>query len=507
MLWLDELKLNFAARIAVVQLVTIDEQEALRQLAEWSDASDWPDGMGLITWDSGDQFRQLREPRIDFAKRGATPETILGIIDDYQGTATFVLKDFHQVWEHRRQLVRLLRNLAARLPEREQVLNIIITSPMQDLPEELRQDIPVIDAGKPDAEQIHNLLERECRSTGSLRNASHDLRERLAESALGLSVTEAARAIRKAIVIAGAQGLDERSVRIILNEKRHIIRESGVLELYPYTGTMQHVGGLSLLKLWLDKRIEAFSQEARDYGLSTPKGVALIGIPGTGKSLCAKVTAGHWGMTLLRMDVGAIFSGLLGSSEQNIREAIRLAEVIAPCVLWVDEIEKAFAGSHGDSGTANRVLATFLTWMQEKSAPVFVFATANNVDHLPPEFLRKGRFDEIFFLDLPTHAERIRILEVHLRDKGYTMLTRRFDLDAVASATDGFVGAELEAVVNDAMFPAFRDSRRELETRDMLDAAAEMVPLSRSHQHHIEQLRRMVENGQARNASEDRNET
>lgn len=506
MLWLDELRLNFAARIAVVQLVTIDEQEALRQLTEWSVNADWPEGMGLITWDSGDQFRQIREPRIDFGKRGASPETLLGIIDDYEGSATFVLKDFHHVWEHRHPVARMLRNLAARLPLREQVVNIIITAPSQNLPEELRQEIPVIDTGKPDAARLRTLLERESRSTGSLRNASHELQERLVESALGLSVTEAARAFRKAIVLAGGQGFDERSVRHILNEKRHIIRESGVLELYPSTGTMQHVGGLGTLKQWLDTRLEAFSQEAREYGLSTPKGVALIGIPGTGKSLCAKVTAGHWGMTLLRMDVGAIFSGLLGSSEQNIREAIRLAEVIAPCVLWVDEIEKAFAGSHGDSGTANRVLATFLTWMQEKSAPVFVFATANNVDHLPPEFLRKGRFDEIFFLDLPTHAERIRILEVHLRDKGYSMLHHRFDLASVASATEGFVGAELEAVVNDAMFPAFRDSRREIETADLLAAAAAMVPLCRSHQHHIEVLRRMVESGQARNASDDRNE-
>jgi len=306
-------------------------------------------------------------------------------------------------------------------------------------------------------------------------------------------------------VVAGGHGLDERSVRQVLNEKRHIIRESGALELYPYTGSMNNVGGLGALKGWLDERQEAFSQDAREYGLSMPKGVALIGIPGTGKSLCAKVTAGHWGMTLLRMDVGAIFSGLLGSSEQNIREAIRIAEVIAPCVLWVDEIEKAFAGSMGDSGTASRVFATFLTWMQEKTAPVFVFATANNVRRLPPELLRKGRFDEVFFLDLPTHGERIKILEVHLRERGYTMLSQRFNLGAVASATEGFVGAELQALVNDAMFPAFRDNRRELETEDLLNAAGEMVPLSASHQEHIEQLRMMVGNGQARNASDDRN--
>jgi hypothetical protein len=502
MTWFDEIQLNIAARVAVIHLATVDEEECLRTLTDWTRSAGWPDGMGLIVWDIGDQFRVLSQPTITFSKTGATSETILDIIDHYKGSATFILRDLHHFWEHNRKLVRQLRNLASRLPARSEAVNIILMSSVQNLPDEISHDIPTVDVGKPDSRQILDLLERECRPSRALENATHGLRERLVESALGLSVIEAARAFRKAIVLAGGVGLDDRSVRQVLNEKRHIIRGSGALELYPSTGSMHTVGGLGRLKEWLEQRQEAFSQEAREYGLSTPKGVALIGIPGTGKSLCAKVTAGEWGMTLLRMDVGAIFSGLLGSSEQNIREAIHIAEVIAPCVLWVDEIEKAFAGSVGDSGTANRVFATFLTWMQEKSAPVFVFATANNVDRLPPELLRKGRFDELFFLDLPTHAERISILEVHLRERGYTMLSQRFDLAAVASATEGFVGAELQALVNDALFPAFRDHRRELETADLLEAARAMVPLSASHQPVVEELREMVRNGQARNASD-----
>ncbi len=502
--WLDELKLNINARIALLQLVTIDEEDAMHTLDAWTHADDWPqEGMGLISWDSGDQFIEIKEPAVPFGKRSASPETVLGFIDDYQGAAIFILKDFHRAWEHRPSVLRMLRNLSARLPAREQPVNIILTSPERNLPVELRQDIPAIDVGKPGTEQMRELLERLSSSSNALRNVSPGLMERLVESALGLSVVEAGRAFRKAIVLAGKGGLDERAVRQVLNEKQHIIRESGALELYPYTGMMSNVGGLGALKKWLDERQEAFSQEARDYGLSAPKGVALVGIPGTGKSLCAKVTAGHWGMTLLRMDVGAVFSGLLGSSERNIREAIRIAEVIAPCVLWVDEIEKAFAGSTGDSGTASRVLATFLTWMQEKSAPVFVFATANNIDRLPPELFRKGRFDEIFFLDLPTRAERTRILEVHLKQQGISMISQRFNLDEVAKITEGFVGAELQALVNDAMFPAFRDNRREIDTSDLLAAAREMVPLAKSHEKHIETLRCMVEQGQVRNASDD----
>ena len=193
----------------------------------------------------------------------------------------------------------------------------------------------------------------------------------------------------------------------------------------------------------------------------TSRGLALIGIPGTGKSLCAKVTAGLWKLPLLRLDMGAVFGGILGSSERNIREAIQISEIIAPCVLWVDEIEKAFAGSGGDSGTASRVLGTFLTWMQERSRPVFVFATANNIEHLPPEFLRKGRFDEVFFLDLPTDEERQAILEVHLKRKDFTMIRHKFDLASGGQRHRGLRGAELEAVVKDAMFPAFLDGRRD----------------------------------------------
>jgi len=242
-------------------------------------------------------------------------------------------------------------------------------------------------------------------------------------------------------------------------------------------------------------------EKARAYGLDAPRGLALIGIPGTGKSLCARLIAGMWKLPLLRLDMGAVFGGLVGLSEKNIREAIQISEVISPCILWVDEIEKAFAGSAGDSGTSARVLATFLTWMAEKRHPVFVFATANDIARLPPEFLRKGRFDEVFFLDLPSHEERRKILEVHLHKKGFTMVAQKFDLARIATATEGFVGAELEAIVKDAMFPAFMDNERELDTDDLLKSAHDMVPLAKSHAEVVTKLRALVTGGLARNAS------
>jgi hypothetical protein len=501
--WLDELKLTFEARIAVVNLVTNDEADTIRALVEFAHTGDWPQGMGLFTWDIGDQFVELKAPAKGFAKKEAAPETVLRLIDGYEGSATFILKDFHQVWEAKRSNVRVLRNLTARLPDRSEALNLILLTPEANLPLELKQDVPAIEVGKPDAARIERLLEREARASRALSGIAAGMRRRMIEATLGLSAVEAGRAFRKAIV-AGGSRLDDTAVERILDEKRRIIRESGALELYPYSGMMSDVGGLGALKKWLDERQEAFTDEAREYGLDTPKGVALIGIPGTGKSLCAKVTAGLWRMPLLRMDVGAVFSGVLGSSERNIREAIRIAEVIAPCVLWVDEVEKGLAGSAGDSGTASRVMATFLTWMQEKTAPVFVFATANDVSRLPPEFLRKGRFDEVFFLDLPTRAERAKIIEVHLKRHDFTMTSQRFDVNAVADATEGYVGAELEALVSAAMFPAFRDKRRQLDTEDLLRAAGDMVPLAISHEKHIGILRTMVTSGQARNASDDR---
>jgi len=498
--WLEDLKLLFEARVAVVNVVSPDEGDALRDLVALAKSRDWPAGQGLFTWDIGDQFVCLHEPGERFAETEATVDTILGKISEYKGSATFILKDFHQVWEAKRSNIRKLRNLAARLPGRRQPVNLIVLTPEPCLPVELRLEVPVLEPGKPDARFLEELLVRESQGLGALRNVSPFLRASLVEAALGLSGTQAVRAFRKAAV-AAAGPLDERSVDLIRDEKRRIIRQSGALELYPYEGGLAQVGGLQELKKWLELRRCAFKPEAREHGLPVPKGVALIGIPGTGKSLCAKVTARLWEMPLLRLDMGAVFGGVLGSSERNLREAVAIAEVIAPCVLWVDEVEKGFAASAGDGGTAARVLGSFLTWMQEKTAPVFVFATANNVRRLPAEFLRKGRFAEVFFLDLPTREEREAILEVHLRRRNYTMIRHNFDLGRVAAATEGFVGAELEALVEDAMFPAYLDDHREMDTDDLLAAAEDMVPLARSNADQINELRSLVEAGQARNAS------
>lgn len=496
----DELKLLFDARIAVVNVVTSDEIRALQEITDLMKSKNLEEG--LYTWDIADQFTCLKPAKVSFDhKREATPDTILRMIRDYNGGATFVLKDFYQVWEAKRGVLRGLRNLAATLPEYLPRKNIVVTSPEHCLPSELKYDVPVLELAKPDVREMDALLERTVGATGVLRGVKGGLRAKLVEAALGLTSTQARRVFQKAVVSRRALSLDEHAIDLVIDEKRSIIRGSGTLELYPYVEEADQMGGLEVLKTWLEQRRLSFSEEAREYGLDLPRGVALIGIPGTGKSLCAKVTARMWKLPLLRLDMGAVFGGTLGASEKNIRDAMQIAEVIAPCVLWVDEIEKAFAGSSGDSGTASRVLATFLTWMQEKRTPVFIFATANAHDHLPPEFLRKGRFDEVFFLDLPTILEREQILEVHLGKRGLTMIRQRFNLSRIARSTEGFVGAELEAVVKDALFPAFMDGRRELDTDDLIRAAGDMVPLAKSNHERIQKQRQLVINGEARNAS------
>jgi SpoVK/Ycf46/Vps4 family AAA+-type ATPase len=281
-----------------------------------------------------------------------------------------------------------------------------------------------------------------------------------------------------------------------------VIRESGALEFWPAAMGEADVGGLDLLKLWLVKRERAYTEEARRAGLPYPRGVALIGIPGTGKSLSAKMTSGVWKLPLLRLDVGALFGSLVGESEANISRAMRLAEAVSPCILWVDEMEKAFAGA-GDaktsSGVATRVFGSFLTWMQERTAPVFVMATANDVGALPPELM--GRFDRTFFLDMPNETERRQIFLIHLKRAGVDYRERRIRLEALVEKSRGFVGREIEKAVREAQFTAFADGNREMEQRDLEMALKEVIPLSTSHAERIKDLRKWKEDGLASPAS------
>jgi SpoVK/Ycf46/Vps4 family AAA+-type ATPase len=493
-----ELELCIRSRFTLVCIVSMDEERILTRVSELCRRT----RRTLYTWDHADHFDVVGESRAVVPK-AADPIAALEAIEKIDAPSIFLLRDFHQCWDKQPRVVRKLRNLSQRLKYTHHT--ILVTMPTQEIPREL-EDAAVRLVYPPPAEgELAKLLDRLLATPGARHDLTADARDRLLRAALGLSSNQAQRVFAKAIVTHGV--LDERDVELIAEEKKQIVKASGALEYYTPQETLLDVGGLGLLKDWLRKREAAFGRKAREYGLPAPKGIALIGIPGTGKSLTAKTVASLWRMPLLRLDLGAVFGSYVGQSEENIRRALTIAETIAPCILWIDEIEKGLSTGDGDGGTSMRVLGTMLSWMQEKTKPVFVVATANDVSKLPPELLRRGRFDEVFFLDLPTDSERADILDVHLRKRGRS--PGDYDLARLARASEGHVGAEIEQAVIEAMYHAFNDPddpAREFTTDDVAAAMHRLVPLSRSQRETIEYLRLWLTEGRARSASFDGDE-
>lgn len=364
-----------------------------------------------------------------------------------------------------------------------------------NLPPELDREITRIDLDLPAKPELAIVLDRIV-AAGGIPEPAAETREAALQNALGLTTTEAENAFALAIV--ETQGI---SPAVIAREKARTLKKNGLVEVVETKTSLDQVGGLENLKTWLTRRAGAFSDAAKTYGLPAPKGLLIVGIPGTGKSLTAKATAGAFGLPLLRLDMGRVFGGIVGQSEANLRAVIQTAEAIAPCVLWIDEIEKGFSGSQSsgstDGGTSSRVFGSFLSWMQEKEKSVFVVATANDVSKLPPEFLRKGRFDEMFFVDLPDGQEREQIWKIvigrHGRKPG------DYDSTTLADACEQFTGAEIEAVFIDALHEAFAEER-EPSAKDILEAMACTVPLAQLMDGQITTLRRWAE-GRARPAT------
>lgn len=409
-------------------------------------------------------------------------------------------------------VVRAIRDVAEAFRSGPVPSTLICASPVLELPVDLEKTVTVLDFPFPGSDEVSAVLQAIVDANADHIDVDldgHD-RERLIHAALGLTRNEAENAFARAIAANGK--LDASDVELVLEEKRQTVRKSGLLEFVRPEIHLDDVGGLQNLKRWLLKRDRAWTDEAQDWSLPFPRGILITGVPGCGKSLTAKCTSSLWGMPLLRMDVGRVFSGLVGSSEQNMRAALRLAEAIAPSILWIDEIEKGFGSSGGDSsGTTQRVFGTFLTWMQEKDVPVFVVATANAIERLPSEFLRKGRFDEIFFVDLPTEAERQPIWEVHLRRRirahtpaGSLLTVDTGLLARLAAASEGYSGAEIEQCVINACFDAFAD-RRPVDEEDLLRAVANTVPLSVTQAEQIALIRSWAaDRAVAATAGEDR---
>jgi AAA+ superfamily predicted ATPase len=488
----DEFELLLRARYPLIYIPTPEEERVESAIAQ---SAKRLGDRAVYIWDFVDGY-QGNPNDVGFGRRN--PLQALEFVEKVaeSAAAIFILRDFHRFLEDI-SVSRKLRNLSRRL--KSQPKNIVIVTPQVAVPADLTEVLTVLEFPLPEASEIKAEVGRLLAATG--QSLGDKVLDELVRSCQGLSLERIRRVLTRAIASHGE--IQPEDVELVLEEKRQSIRQTQILEFYPTSEKITDIGGLDNLKDWLLRRGGAFTERARQYGLPHPRGLLLVGIQGTGKSLTAKAIAHHWHLPLLRLDVGRLFGGLVGESESRTRQMIQLAEALAPCILWIDEIDKAFSGldSKGDAGTTSRVFGTFINWLAEKRSPVFVVATANNIQALPPEMLRKGRFDEIFFVGLPSQEERRAIFELHLsRLRPHNL--KNYDLDRLAYETPDFSGAEIEQTLIEAMHIGFSQNR-DFTTDDILESASQIIPLARTAQEQIQFLQNWAAAGKARMASRD----
>ena len=486
----SELALFLKARYPIIYINTVEEDRVeyiIRKNVKTSL------NRSIYTWDFVDGYNNNPNNQ-GFAKRN--PLQALELVErlNTETPALFLLKDFNRFLTDL-SISRKLRNISRIL--KLQPKTIIIIGSDLTIPIELQDLITILEFQLPSEEEINQELTRLIDSLNI--KVEVKLLETLTQACQGLSLERIRRVLSK--IIATYKTIDNKSISILLNEKKQIISQTEILEYCSVNEKITNLGGLNNLKDWLNKRKTAFSVQASNYGLPTPRGLLLIGIQGTGKSLTAKAIATDWQLPLLKLDVGKLFGGIVGESESRLRQMIQLAETISPCILWIDEIDKAFTNtdSKGDSGTSNRVLATFISWLSEKTKPVFVISTANNIDLLPLEIIRKGRFDEIFFLDLPKKEEREEIFKIHLQEFRPNNW-QSFDYSKLSKLSDSFSGAEIRQSIIEGMYQAFYEDR-EFTTEDICLALKELIPLANLDSNQMIKLQNWASSGQIRLAS------
>jgi SpoVK/Ycf46/Vps4 family AAA+-type ATPase len=496
-----EIETLICARYPILYVITSEEMRAQQILVEIAarrqkKVFEWTYSSGIVPAGASIQSQKGRNPATK------DPLAALDLVIEQVEPAIFLFKDFHPFLTRSNfAVIRRLKDIALHLKNSRKT--IVLISPVMEIPAELDKEITVINFPPPGKEDLGALLDKAVEDLQGTPQVQIELdeegRERLLQAALGLTLGEAENVFAKIIV--KNQRLSADHVNEVFAEKQQIIRKSGLLEYYAAEEDFTSVGGVSVLKDWVTKRAVAFTAEAHAFGLPAPKGVLLLGVQGCGKSLCAKAVSRLWQLPLLRFDMGRMFGSLVGSSEENVRRAIAVAESIAPAVLWVDEIDKAFSGSQSsgvtDGGTTARVFGTFLTWLSEKRAPVFVVATANDVSQLPPELLRKGRLDEIFYVDLPLDEERAEIFRIHLAKRHRN--PEEFDIPALVAASQEFSGAEIEESIISALYDAFY-AKQELVTAHVLAGLSQTVPLAKTMAEKVTAQRNWAV-GRARNAS------
>ena len=479
----EELNILVKAQYPLIYLITPEEERAESAIAKI--AKDNAEYKRVFVWTVTRGMVEYGQPRQGTQHNTVSPEAAIEWTIRQKEGGIYIFKDLHPFIDGP-VITRWLRDAIASFKGTDKA--IILMSPLQTLPIELEKEVVVLDYPLPNLTELNQVLSARLAKTRSTR-LDTETREKLLKAALGLTKDEAEKVYRKAQVKAGQ--LTESEVEIVLSEKKQLIRRNGILEYIEEDETLNSVGGLEELKRWLKQRSNAFTERAREYGLPQPKGMLILGVPGCGKSLIAKTTSRLWGLPLLRLDMGRVYDGsTVGRSEANLRSALKTAESISPVILFIDELDKAFSGGGGsgdsDGGTSGRIFGSFLTWMQEKKSPVFVMATANRVERLPGEFLRKGRFDEIFFVDLPSSAERRDIFRIHLGKRRSEI--NRFDIEQLTKVSDGFSGAEIEQAIIAAMYDAFAQDR-EFTQLDIIAAIKATLPLSRTMTEQVTALR------------------
>jgi ATP-dependent 26S proteasome regulatory subunit len=479
----EELEILVKAQYPLIYLVTSEEERAEQAITKIAQLN--TQHRRVFVWTVTHGMIEYGQPRQTSQHNTVSPEAAIEWVVRQRETGIYIFKDLHPFITSA-PVTRWLRDAIASFKGTEKI--IVLMSPFQEVPIELEKDVVVLDFPLPDMGELDEVLSQHLEKIKNRRTTT-EVREKLLKAALGLTKDEAEKVYRKAYV--KASKLTEEEVEIVLSEKKQLIRRNGILEYIEEDETINAVGGLEELKKWLKQRSNAFTERARGYGLPQPKGMLILGVPGCGKSLIAKTTSRLWSLPLLRLDMGRVYDGsMVGRSEANLRNALKTAESISPAILFIDELDKAFAGGTGsadsDGGTSSRIFGSFLTWMQEKTSPVFVMATANRIERLPGEFLRKGRFDEIFFVDLPTPEERQDIFNIHLTKRRSDI--SRFDLEQLAKVSDGFSGAEIEQALIAAMYEAFAQDR-EFTQLDIIAAIKATLPLSRTMTEQVTALR------------------
>lgn len=490
MTFIEDFNLLLKARYSLIYIATTEEDRleyTIRNCIKLGKRR------AVYSWDFIDGFLNTPNNK-EIGKRN--PLQALEFIEKLtiDNPALFLLKDFNKFFNDI-TVARKLRNLSRLL--KTQPKTIIIIAPEIIIPEDIRELVTVLEFNLPDVNEIRQELNRLLRLLE--QNLEKKDLDSLVRSCQGLSIERIRRVLSK--IIANNQIIDSSSISIILNEKQQIINQTQILEFCSTSQTLNDIGGLDNLKIWLNQRSNSFSEKAASYGLPVPRGLLLVGVQGTGKSLTAKAIAHDWQLPLLRLDFGRLFAGIVGESESRVREMIRVAEALAPCIVWIDEIDKSFNQNEtkGDSGTTNRVLATFLTWLSEKTSQVFVVATANNFEVLPLELIRKGRFDEIFFVGLPIETERRKIFQVILSQIRPDN-TNNFDIQKLSQKSTDFSGAEIFQAIIEGMYIAFNENR-EFTTNDIIKGLIDIIPLAQLESKQIQALQQWASSGRIRAAS------